>query len=137
MPAKPKSVKAAKRSPIAAMCDELGDLEEALRPHRAKLAREKLVREALRHHFDTAPAADSQTVDGTRFAVLLGPRSSESSINVPEAARLIGTKPFLAIASVTLKALSAFPAVLPFVVSTALTGSRSIKVFEKVVSHEK
>lgn len=127
----PKPTKPVKISAIAGMADELGSIDKELSPFAGKIARRELLRKSIREHFDKSPAAESQTADGQRFVVLLGPKASVASIDVPLLAKTIGIKAALAILGCTLKALEAFPGVAAAVVSRALTGARSLKTFEK------
>jgi hypothetical protein len=118
-------------SPLAGIVDELGDLEVWAAPLAPKLARLELLKKSVRAHFDASPAAESQTADGTRFVCLLGPRASEATVDVTALARSIGTKATFRIVRCTLKALEAFPGLAVTVVTRALTGTRSLKTFEK------
>ncbi len=127
----PKPTKPPKVSLIANIADELGAINKELAPYRSKLAREEALRKALRVHFDASPAAEQQSAVGERYVVLLGPKASVATIDVPLLAKTIGVKAALAILGCTLKALEAFPTVVSTVVTYALTGARSVKVFEK------
>jgi hypothetical protein len=69
--AKPKPVKAAKLSAVAAHVDELGELELWAAPLGPKLARIDELRKSVRDHFASSPSLPHQ-VDGARFTAFIG-----------------------------------------------------------------
>lgn len=136
IPAKTKCRPVAPTSPVASIVDELGALEKELAPLHSKVARLELLRKSLRTHFDASPAAEPYTAEGTRFVVLVGPRASVATVNIKELAKHIGARAVFGIATCTLKALEGYLDILPLVVTRALTGSRSLKTFEKGSSNQ-
>jgi hypothetical protein len=137
MPAKPTTVKPS-LSEIAAAAlssnvDELGALERDLAPFALKIARVKSLREAIRGHYDSKPGDSVFMAYGEKFCVSLGMKSREATRNIPKLIKLIGARLFNSIATVTEKALKAeVPcAVIDECTTYALTGFRSMKVFER------
>lgn len=118
---------------ITAQADELGALEKELAPVQLKLARVEALRKAIRAHFDASPPALSFEARGEHFVVMVGPRAVQRSINVAKLIKAIGLKLYAAIATVTLKNLEDNVAcgVVAEVVSSAHTGARSLKTFER------
>jgi hypothetical protein len=118
---------------LVAMVDELGDLEIAVAPFKAKIARADVLRKALRAKFSEAPAGTPFVLDGERFTALLGVMGNESVVDKAALYKLAGWKKYVEISSVSLKAIdeACGVAVLGAVVSIAQTGSRSLSVVAK------
>ena len=119
-------------SEFAPLVDELGALEKEMAPHAQKLARIEQLRKALRAAC-TLPADQEWNVEGERFNAVLGMRGNEQVISFAGLVKAIGAKAFAIFVKCTLKDLEAncAPAVVASVVSSARTGSRSLKTFEK------
>ncbi len=67
--------------PLAVLADELGDIDRELAPWRAKIAREDAVRRTLRdQHRGNAPA-ETITIAGTRWTVILGCKPNDAAIS--------------------------------------------------------
>jgi hypothetical protein len=132
-----KNVPSAKKTTITATLlsaeiDTLGALEKELAPFRVKFERAKILRETIRAHYDASPAAEPFTAAGAKFSILVGPRANERTINEPKLIRVIGLKLYATLAHITLKALDGCPgAAAAGCVSSALTGSRPLKTFER------
>lgn len=110
------------------MADELGTIEAELLPFKAKIKRAEGLRAAIRGAFKDSPAGESFRVDGAKWSALLGPKGSESVIDSSTLLELVGAPAFVAIASVSLKAIqeNCAPEVLGAVVTTQMSGSRSL-----------
>jgi hypothetical protein len=121
-------------SAIAAIVDELGALERKLQPFKPEMARVEDLRKALRAMFDTSPPAEAFQPSGDAFFATVGPRAVERSINPAKLIKAIGLKMYASFATVTLKALEANVAcgIVAGVVSSANTGARPIKTFERI-----
>lgn len=134
MAAAKKAAKATEKpaSEFSPLVDELGALEKEMAPHAQKLARIEQLRKALRAAC-IAPADKEWTVEGQRFSAVLGMRGNEQAIGFSALVKAIGAKAFALFAKCTLKDLEAHcaPAIVAGVVSSARTGSRSLKTFEK------
>jgi len=115
---------------LRALVDELGDLELETQPWRAKLARVEALRAALRAAFANEDPTQMYTTEGERWTCLVGLPGSQSVIDREALLKLIGSRKFAAIATVSLKALeTAYGAsVLGQVVSTAQTGPRALSI---------
>ena len=120
-------------SVIAEQCDELGALEKELLPLKPKFARIEMLRKAIRAHFDASPAAEAFEASGAKFLVLVGPRATERTINPAKLIKAIGAKVYATFATVTLKALEENVScdIIAGVVTSAPTGSRTLKTFER------
>lgn len=132
--ATPKTSLGVNASIIAAQVDELGALEKRLAPFKADLARIEELRKAVRAHFDASPALAQFQPSGDKFFATVGPRGNERTINPAKLIKAIGLKVYATLASVTLKALEAGVSaeIAAGVVSTAATGARSLKTFERI-----
>lgn len=121
------------RIKFAPIVDEIGDLERELAPLKPKAARLELLRKQLRYAYENSPAESEYTVEGSRYAIAVGPRGNQTVIDIPKLLKLIGVKLFARIASVTLKALESecAPDVVETVCSVSRLGSRPLKVLEK------
>lgn len=113
--------------------DELGDIEKTLAPHRALIAREEALRKAIRARFDASDATSEFETIGARFVVEIGPKALQRAICYPKLIKALGLKKFAEFATWTLGNLEAHVAcgVVADVVSSANTGSRSLKVLER------
>jgi hypothetical protein len=116
------------------LADELGMLDQELAPVRAKLAREKALREALRDGAKTHSSTEEKIIEGRRFIVTLGPRSLVSEVNVKKLERLVSWRCLVGLATITQKALidgKIDPAVQAQVIETSQTGYRHLAISEK------
>lgn len=118
---------------ITAQVDELGSLERELAPVQLKLARVAALRTAIRAHFDASPPGEEFEARGDHFVVALGARALTRTINPAKLIKAIGLKMYASIARVTLGELerAVDPGVVAGVVTSAHTGARSLKVFER------
>lgn len=115
---------------LAAIADELGDLERELAPLKPKITRADALRKLLREAHRDEPAGDSFTVAGERWTVQLGPKGNESVVDTSRLAELVGIGKAYEFASITLKALeTCAPDIRAAVVSTNATGTRPLHVF--------
>lgn len=133
-PATPKTAGGINASAVAELVDELGALEKRLLPFKADQARVEDLRKALRAHFDGSPATAGFQAAGDAFFAVVGPRALERTINPAKLIKAIGVKLYATFATCTLKALDANvePGIAAGVVSSANTGHRPIKTFEKI-----
>ena len=131
----PTPAKKAKPQPaaLAAIVDEIGDLDAELAPFKQRIARLDMLRKAVRSHYEPCPADGAFTAEGMRYAILVGERGWNSTINNAQLLKLIGVKVFVSIASFTQKAIEAEcdAGVLPAVVMQEQTGPRSLKILAK------
>lgn len=121
---------------LAAEVDELGALERELTPLKPKLARADVLRKSIRSRFDADAAAASFEARGEKFIISVGPRAVERTIDLDKLWKLAGVATFRRIATVTLARLEAAglaPGVIPQVVTSDYTGSRTLKVLERGV----
>lgn len=123
---------------LAALVDELGDLEKEYSLLIAPFALKKPRMEALEAQLRAActASADAEwTVKGTRFDVILGKRADYRVINITKLIKAIGQKAFNAFATVSLKDLEAHPAIsadtLATIVHKERVGPRTLKTVEK------
>lgn len=117
---------------LATDVDELGALDKELAPYAAKIARVEALRKAVRANFADAAPEKPFEAKGEQFVILVGPRARERSIDYPQLWKLAGVKLMRKIATVTFKALEAEePALVAGVTTFGLTGSRSLKIFER------
>ena len=123
---------------LAALVDELGELEAALTPMKPKLARIETIRKQLRGIYNDAAVDKAFTLQGSKFAATIGARSMVSAVNVTALIRAVGSKVFASIASVTLKRVqeTCSPAVYAACVSSDQSGPRPIDVFPVVSASE-
>ena len=130
----PKPAAAGVDALIGAEVDELGALEKRLLPFRADLARIEILRKAVRARLDESPDGIAFQLFGDKFFAAVGPRALERTIAYPKLIKAIGLKAFAGIATVTLKALDEYCAcgIVAAVVSSANTGARSVKTFERM-----
>jgi hypothetical protein len=135
--AKPKlaskaSEQAKQADQLAAQVDELGMLEKEFAPHEFKARRIAELRVAIRAVYAAQPADHAFEAKGAEFAVILGPKGNERSVDVVQLARLIPAKLLAAFASVTLKALEAHvsPGIAARVISAERTGARPLRILE-------
>jgi hypothetical protein len=121
-------------SAVAQLVDELGALERKLLPYRPEMARVEDLRKALRAQFDASPPGQAFQPSGEKYFATVGPRALERSINPAKLIKAIGLKVYASFATCTLKALEANvdPGVVAGVVSSAHTGARPIKTFERI-----
>lgn len=119
---------------LAAEVDELGALEKELLPFAEKIKRIDALRKRIRIEFDSVPAADAREVHGKRFFAVVGPRAFQRTIDMVELIKSIGLKVFSRLATMSLATLedNVDPVVVSKVVSTAQTGTRPLKTFERV-----
>jgi hypothetical protein len=118
---------------LAKNVDELGALERELAPLKFKIGRIDVLRKAIRAFYDGKPADELFMASGEKFAVSIGARARERTLNMPKLIKAIGARLFNSIATVSQKALEAeVPGATIEDCSTwNLTGHRSLKVFEK------
>lgn len=117
---------------IAAEIDELGEIGRRLAPHRLDLVREEALRKAIRAHFDESPAEKPYEAAGAKFTALIGARASQKAIDILLLIKRIGLRAFAKFAKVSLGDLDDNVSVEIYeeVVSSRLTGPRSLRVFE-------
>lgn len=133
-PAKPATPKPSlELIQLAANVDELGALEREFAPLKFKIDRIDVLRRAIREHYAAKPADQLFMASGEKFAVSVGAKSREATVNIPKLIKAIGARLFNSIATVSQRALAAeVPgAVVDDCTSYALTGHRSLKVFER------
>lgn len=119
---------------LAKMVDELGEIETRLAPHRTYIAREEALRKQIRAGADSPekPADGEIRVPGTKFDVLLGPRSVERTIDFRVLVKRIGAAAFAKFARCGLGDLEKnAPGNELACVRSGNTGSRPLKVFAK------
>jgi hypothetical protein len=131
--ATPKPKKAPPASPLALLVDEMGDLERELAPFKLKTARLEALRRSLRDSFRKENPSGTFEVHGARFLALVGPCGAQRLVNVAALFKLVGPKRFLAMAAVSLRALSehATPEIELAVIETSDTGPRGLSVLAK------
>lgn len=112
------------------MVDELGSLEEELRPVKSKIARVEVLRRALRAPYLDADPNTTFLSEGSRYRVLIGAAGNESVVNGLLLLKLIGASKFTELATVSLAALqkNCSGDIVGAVVSMAQTGSRKLEV---------
>jgi hypothetical protein len=116
-------------SPLAALVDELGELDLEIAPLKSKIKRADALRLLLRNAFKSEPGDKSFSIEGAKWTLLLSACGNVSSVDAAKLASLVGAESFLAMADVSLKALAELPAeVIAAVVSTTQTGTRSLCV---------
>jgi hypothetical protein len=139
MPAAKQQKPAAKPavSALAPLVDELGALEKKAAPWKAKLARIEELRKLLRASAADLAATATRTVLGEKYAALIGGCETVRTVNVAKLETLVTTGELTAVASVTLTALEASfaPEIVAQVVTSAPTGARPLKVFERGKDH--
>jgi hypothetical protein len=125
-----KPMTPAAADPLAAIVDELGDLEKELQPFKPKIARAEALRKMLRDKYREQAADQSFQVHGTKWSALLSACGNSTEILVRALFKAIGASKFLDVATVSIKAASAaVPAeVLASCSSVSQTGSRSLTV---------
>ena len=118
---------------IAAQVDELGGIERELAPIRHKIAREEYLKKAIRATFEFSEADKPFEANGAKYTALLGPKALQRSLNPLKLIKAIGVKAYAAIAKVTLTDLENNVAaeIVAGVVTSANTGTRSLKIFAK------
>lgn len=79
----------------AALIDELGSLEDQLRPVKPALARAEALRKEVRGWLDAAPADSSGSFDGERYTVQVGARRHERRVLTAAAFKNLGKQKFL------------------------------------------
>ena len=116
---------------LAQHVDELGELEAELVPIRPKLRRVETLRELIRKHYESEPAAQTFETRGAHYLATLGPRAWQSTVDYPEVQKALGLKAYAALARPTLKALeeTLAPDVLARVVKWNYQGARPLKTF--------
>lgn len=129
----PKTQTGIPASVIAEQIDELGALEKRVLPFRADLTRIEQLRKAVRGHFDASPASEPFEARGARFTALIGARAEQRSVNPLKLIKAIGLKLYASLCTPTLAALEANVSadVIANVVTSAPTGARSVKTFER------
>ena len=117
---------------LAAVVDELGQLEKEFAPLKAKSDRIEALRRQLREAFADKDATADFTVEGRQFSVHLGPRAQAQTVNIAKVYKSVGTKIFLQLVSITLKSLQTHaPTLAHEVVTAGPTGTRPLKISEK------
>lgn len=113
---------------IAALVDELGDIERELAPFKAQIKRAEVLRSTIRGAYKGHDPAASFSVEGVRWRALLTACGNESIIDLPKLFRLAGETLFVECVSASLKTLEqkCAPAIVGAVVSTRQSGSRSL-----------
>jgi hypothetical protein len=115
---------------VADMVDELGDLELELADIKPKIQRAETLKRALRAPYDSEDPTLPFEIRGGRWAALLSAAGNESTVNTELLYKLVGSKAFVPVASVSIKALQDhFGAdVVGAVVRTEQTGSRKLQL---------
>jgi hypothetical protein len=118
---------------LAAMADELGELEKEIEPYKPKFGRIEVLRSAIRAAFAKADPGKRYEVSGENWTVLLGKAGNVSVVHKSELLKLVGPSKFAECASITLKALEEnFSAdILGAVVSLESVGPRVLTVIPK------
>lgn len=120
---------------VAQQVDELGAITRELAPYRLSIAKEEALRKAIRAQFNDSPAAEQFEAAGVNFTVILGAKALERSINPARLIKAIGLKVYASLARISLTALEANvdADIVAGVVTSANTGARSLKLFERAV----
>lgn len=118
---------------IPSFVDELGDIDARLSPLRSLIAREQLLRSAIRDAHAANAAPGEIRVAGARFDCVLGPRGNQTAIDLAKLVRLIKPSAFAKFATCTLAALKLNVADedIALVVSVGPTGPRGLKVLPR------
>lgn len=119
--------------PLAPAVDELGDIDVRLAPLRSLIAREQLLRSAVRDAHAANAAPGEIRVAGARFDCVLGPRGNQTAIDLAKLVRLIKPSAFAKFATCTLAALKLNVADenVALVTSVGPTGPRGLKVLPR------
>lgn len=116
---------------IAAMVDELGDIDRRLAPVRTLIAREEALRKNLRAAHTDHTADQEVRAAGSRFYAILGPKAAQRSIDFVRLVKKIGAARFVKFATCSLEALEKHaPGAEAEFVTKANTGSRPIRIFD-------
>jgi hypothetical protein len=115
------------------MVDEAAALDREIAPFRPKITRLEDLKKAIRLEYEAADANTPHVAPGVKFCAVLGPKASQATIDISHFVKLVGMKAALGVLSCTLKALDAFPAAIPLVVTRANTGTRSLEFYRKEV----
>lgn len=117
---------------VAKLVDDLGVVGRKLAPWRLAIAQEDTLRKALRAEFDASPADAAFDAIGDHFTAQLGPKALTRTVNPYKLLKSVGQRVFMACVNVTLAALERNGcAVDEAIVTSANTGARSIKLFER------
>ena len=122
------------KEPLASLVDELGDIRAELEPFRGKIAREQALEKLLRAASEDYPATQQRIVSGTRWDVVLGPRTNKTSVNIIKLLSLVKAKVFNAIVSCTVASLERnkiAPEIIAQVIETDQSGYRPLNVFKR------
>lgn len=119
---------------LAAMVDELGDLEAEIAPHKIKFARVEVLRSSIRSAFAKADPGRMYQAGGERWVCLIGKAGNASIVDKSELLKRIGPAKFAELAGVTIKALEEHvpKEILGAVVSLEPVGPRIITVVPAV-----
>jgi hypothetical protein len=113
----------------SSVIDELGEIEETLKPYDDLVARRKALRAQVLGWAEELAPDEAASIDGERFAVQISERSKERKfISMRKLYKAVGLNNFLAHCSFTLKAaqLLLSGSDLALLVKEERTGSRSI-----------
>lgn len=118
---------------IPSFVDELGDIDARLAPLRSLIAREQLLRSAIRDANAANAAPGEIRVAGARFDCVLGPRGNKTLIAFPRLVKAISARVFAKFATCTLGQLEAEvdAAVYADVTSVEACGPRGLKVLPR------
>jgi hypothetical protein len=120
--------------PLAAIVDELGDLDEKLKPWTPAIARQKFLRETLRESCADLSPEKETTIDGSRWRAWIGSRGIVRAVNVKKLLKLLTVRSFAAVVDCSISALEKHevdPVIVAQVVEAAPTGYRPLKVYAK------
>lgn len=122
--------KARQAAALAAMVDELGDLEQEIAEHKIKFARVEVLRASIRSAYAKADPGRMYQAAGERWVCLVGKNGNASIVDKAELLKRIGAAKFCELAGVTLKALEEHvpKEILGAVVSLEPIGPRIITV---------
>ena len=115
---------------LAAMVDELGELERETQPWRPKLARVEALRSAVRAVYAKSDPGATYKASGRRWICMVGPNGNQSTVDRAALIDIIGAKKYAELSTVSVKALSgAIGAdVLGVVVTMQPAGPRSLAI---------
>ena len=115
---------------LAAMVDELGDLERETQPWRPKLARVEALRSAVRAVYAKADPGATYQASGRRWICMVGPNGNQSTVDRTALVDMIGPKKYAELSTISVKALAGAVGadVLGVVVTMQPAGPRSLAI---------
>jgi hypothetical protein len=116
---------------LAAAVDELGSIDTQLAPYRTLIAREQVLRTAIRGAYKDDATAGEIRVDGAEYDAVLGAPGNQTVIDLTKLVRTIKPTAFAKFATTTLTALKEHVAtdIYNLVTAVKATGPRSLKTF--------